>query len=61
MEDIESQQSNDDAVLYQSPIADPLATEKLTAKLLTLVKKCKQYNLNNSIENQISKKRSKRS
>jgi len=40
MEDTESQQ-NDDVVLYRSPIAEPLATDKLTGKLLTLVKKCK--------------------
>ena len=28
--------------LYTTPIADPMATEKLTGKLLQLVTKCKK-------------------
>lgn len=41
MEDIQSQQSESETILYRSPIAEPIATDKLTSKLLTLVKKCK--------------------
>ena len=43
MEDVESvgEQIN----LYKSPISEPMATEKLSAKLLTLVKKCKIFSL----------------
>lgn len=32
--------SQQDIVLYKSPIAEPMATDKLSEKLMTLVKKC---------------------
>ena len=34
------EQTTTERVLFKSPIADPLATEKLTSKLLNLTKKC---------------------
>ena len=33
--------SQDEQVLFTTPIADPLASEKLTTKLLQLTTKCK--------------------
>ena len=38
--------TQDDKVLFASPIADPVATDKLSAKLLQLTTKCK-FSLNN--------------
>ena len=40
METIEETQQS----LYESPIADPIASEKLTNKLLQLTSKCKKLN-----------------
>lgn len=46
MEDTESQKSDNNVPLYQSPIADPMATEKFSSKLYSLVKKCKTLSNN---------------
>ena len=52
---------SEDKKLYLSPIATPMASDKLSSKLLSLTTKCKKLIFISSGKSQINQKRSKRS